>query len=470
MPANSTSAPSHLHVTADDDRRLTWTARWISFTTLALMSVTWRLWFDRGDFPQVPLVGDLRDTPTWLENGAAALSMLIFAAQACGPKWLTRRRALWAVHLVTLSLLFATNQHRLQPWAYHAWLTATVLALSATCRQLSWLRALLISVYIYAALGKLDATFLQGLGHQLMTAAAESFGLNPAGWSPALSLGLTILLPLGELLVGLLLIWPRSRPWGVVAGVILHGILVGLLGPWKLNHQPPVLLWNVGFAAQLITLFGRWPVRSPADQGSPASAGNTDLLANQDPAVAEPILPSDRDVGRPSWQRWLERACDFAASALVIAALILPLGENWQLWDHWLSWGLYAPRASRTELWILADDVDRLPASARRWAEATGDDEASWRRVRLDRWSLEVLHVPVYPQARFQLGVAAAVAERTGLDGPELQATLWTMADRRTGRRQQERLVGRQQLWQATRRFWWGARPAGEWPGSDGRP
>jgi len=76
----------------------------------------------------------------------------------------------------------------------------------------------------------------------------------------------------------------------------------------------------------------------------------------------------------------------------------------------------------------------------------------------MERWSLETLGVPIYPQARFQLGVAQAVAQR--LDDPEdARLELFSVARRQDGERQKQTCYGLNAMSAAESQFWLGSRP-----------
>ena len=62
------------------------------------------------------------------------------------------------------------------------------------------------------------------------------------------------------------------------------------------------------------------------------------------------------------------------------------------------------------------------------------------RPLRIDRWSLDALYVPIYPQDRFQVGVALSLARRFDLN--QIQVVIEGPADRWTGKRAIQRYVG----------------------------
>ena len=145
------------------------------------------------------------------------------------------------------------------------------------------------------------------------------------------------------------------------------------------------------------------------------------------------------------------------AKTVLVVALLLPLLERTGCWDHWLSWSLYAPHTSRVEIEVHEITIEALPASIRLFV-ATGDDDNRWHRVLIDRWSLEITGVPIYPQARFELGVAQSIAKKIASqsDGASdgIRVKVRSTADRWTGTRQEQWLQGSDEIDQAAEKYW----------------
>ena len=76
----------------------------------------------------------------------------------------------------------------------------------------------------------------------------------------------------------------------------------------------------------------------------------------------------------------------------------------------------------------------------------------------LDRWSIESVGVPNYPQSRFQLGVAIGLIQCHGLER-QARIRLRGVADRWTGRRANNFAAGKMQWEAAADRFWLNAYP-----------
>jgi hypothetical protein len=324
-------------------------------------------------------------------------------------------------------LLWLFDQHRLQPWAYQAALMAFVLATVPSCRALTLVRLLTVSIYVFSAISKLDYTFLHSLGPQFTQSLLDFVGASSANWTDSQRLAAALLFPLGELFIALLLAIPHTRRLGAVLAIVMHSLLLLVLGPLGMKQQPAVLIWNIEFIVLAWLLFGRKRI----------SQANL-------PAKAE-------DAARAT--NWLSHA----ATGILLFAVGFPLLEPRGWCDHWLAWGLYSPGASRAQVFVRPSDVESLP---RKWRQyiSPGQTETPWLRMRLDRWSLASLHAPLYPQARFQLGVALAVANALP-PGRDVRVELFSAAHRLTGEREQTSLQTRPQLEAALRDYWLNAMP-----------
>jgi hypothetical protein len=394
--------------------------------TAVLVGCTWRLWSGQQVFPQVPLVAAAVHLPRWIDglSGIVLLSSLLGgAALASRP---AARRSSLSVALLCLLTLWLTDQHRLQPWAYHFALAAWILAFFPAPNRLPWLRLLMVSVYVYSALSKFDARFLQTHGVLFLEAAVQLTGrqVDPA-MRESLAHG-ALLLPLGELGTGVLLAVRGLRPLGLVAAAVLHLTLITLLGPWGLDHRWGVLVWNVSFLTQVLLLF------RPA--GHRASTAG------------------------PLTQRWWQSDDRASRIALVpiLLALLLPLAEPLGLWDSWLSWGLYSTRAEKVEIYIAQDAVRHLPAPVRPYCDRA---DAVWVRLAMDRWSLETLQAPIYPHPRFELGVGLAVIECLPPTERRVMVVERSSPNRRTGLATSRHWDGDVQLGQLADRYRWNSQP-----------
>lgn len=423
---------------------------------LVLLLLSHRLWIasrpwgsDAGnwvvDFPRVPMISISSATAFWID--AVSLVALTVALAMV----LVRRESAvsWRPMLViaiAFAALFISNQHRLQPWAYQGWLYAIVFAGSAPRSVRRYRMLLAISIYVYSAVGKLDQQFYKTVGPSFVRTLLPFGDLDdPAvpGAPPSSDRlrswieSSVVLLPLAEVAIAMLLAIGKTRRMGGIAAIAMHLVLIGILGPLGLGHSPAVLVWNLFLAAQSWMLFVRG--------GQQQTAAETDLAIGAAP--------------RPLVAR-------LVVCAVVIAALSLPMlerlprGEVYGYWDHWLSWSLYSPHTSRVEVQVHESALAGLPEVVSRFSRL-GDEDDGWATILFDRWSLAELAVPVYPQARFQLGLAHEIAlqldsQKDGRAGKRgaIRIKIRGVADRKFGRREEVWAMGADGIAKQRERFW----------------
>lgn len=342
---------------------------------------------------------------------------------------------------VSFAALFISNQHRLQPWAYQSWLYAIVFAGVMPRSVRGYVTLLTISIYTYSALGKFDQQFLKTVGPGMIGTLLRLVGIEGGDganerlrwWTESA----VYLLPTAELAIAGMLVFSRTRRVGAVAAIAMHVSLVVILGPLGLGHSAAVLAWNLFLAVQAWMLFFR---------------ADSSILFNDCGDVADA-------VSRPP-------AARVAAGGVAIAALLLPMlerrpsGEVYGYWDHWLSWSLYSPHTSRVEIQVHETAMSSLPDVVEKFARA-GEEDDGWVTILIDRWSLAELSVPVYPQARFQLGLAHEIALQldSRKDGGvsrrgAIRIKIRGVADRRSGKREEVWAMGAGGIAKQRDRFW----------------
>jgi hypothetical protein len=347
---------------------------------------------------------------------------LIVAVAGAG---LARRWGSWyATGLGLLAWLVLNDQHRFQPWAYQYAMTGLFLAAMPGAEGLRLTRWWFVALYAYSGLSKLDASFCDELGPAFLRAAVAPLGLDPARWAAPWRVAAVLAMPVGEIGVAAALAYGRTRGLGRVGAVVLHGALVGILGPLGLGHSAIVLLWNAAMAVEVWVAFG--PGLGTGQGPAPGSAG---------------------------WWRGV------AVKAVFWAGVVLPLGERWGVFDAWPSHALYASHVERVVVMVHGSEVEKWPAEIRAHVlQGAGP----WRVLDLTGWSRQVRGTPVYSQNRAGLGLAEALTARYG--GRLVRAVALGPADRWTGRRNRAEAVGRDAIHALGDRYRLNARPAGTGP------
>ena len=406
----------------------------ISFFTLVLMGMTGPLWQAHTLFPQVPLMTMAISWPTWagwcaLGGMVASVATLLWLSQIGqqinSQAW---RQAASLTLFACYVLLVIINQQRLQPWAYQFVVGLLILScMSAEC-AIQWFRLLVISIYFYSALSKFDLTFLQTLGQQLLDGLLQAMHIAGHDWSWNTRLTIVAMFPLVELLTACGLACHKTRPAALVLSLILHTLLLLALGPLGLDHHRGVLGWNVYFIIQNIILFR--PLRE-SHKLTHHSKGNK--------------------------QKWMTVSGLIKSGSTLV--LIAPCLGWVGYFDHWPSWELYATHHDRLTLFITEAEIHRLPPSIRPFIDAPQTPHR-WCRVRMDRWSLETLKTPLYPQSRFHLGVAIALGEELLQSTPDLntdttiKVILEDNAHPFTGKRQSRECIGLVEVESLADKYW----------------
>ena len=419
---------------------------WSALCVMSLLGTSLGLWIEPSGFPSVPAFALLVETPWWVDRAifglllvllgtqfASSLVQLVAIKQPCDCWQLTNNACRWLLILLAL-VSVSLNQHRCQAWFYYFTLLQLVLLIPSSREAMHIARYLVISVYIYSALGKLDYQFAHTSGQDFLNAIAKLVFIDVHIWSASIRAAAALLLPLVELTVGVDLLFKKHLFATGLMACLFHLGLIACLGPWNLGHSWSVILWNVQFLGQAVILFV---------MAKPASTGQEDSLPSK----------TNRSISR------------VIAYALLSVAFVMPLGERWGVWDHWPSWALYAPHCSRAEVFVASHAWNSLPPGLLALMEK---DEANvgesgtelWQSVPISRWSLSDRGVPIYPQDRFQIGVALAVS-RCLSNEYQLRIVLLSSANRFTGEREWQEFVGVDSVEQLQADYWFNIYPRG---------
>ncbi|RCS46056.1 hypothetical protein DTL42_16335 [Bremerella cremea] len=398
---------------SDTDRAFFLYQRLVSLFLPILVGVTYLIWLPQQQFPAVPVLEVFCPVPGFVDLGLlGAILALSLGLLLTGPqfKWAA---AMWLALAFLLVFAFLLNQHRFQPWAYQFAVLALFFGLAppAIARRLaSWL---VLSIYFYSALSKLNPSFVNELGSDFLATLGNFVGLNliPIQLGPWKWFALAF--PAFEMLAFLLLLNRQTRKVGVVAACLMHVGLLLVLGPLGLNHSWGVLLWNVFFFVQAILLFW-FPVPTATPQ----------------PAC------------------WNVRL----AQAICGLVLLFPTLELIGLGDPWPSWGLYASHVGRTHCFLVRHAATKLPEDLQKYVAADSTNDL-FVPVELDQWSLRTTGAPMYPGERFAFAVGRSFVLKTNT-AKVAQFVLESPAGRFQEDRQTNKFSGETLAEQSRQRFW----------------
>ncbi len=406
------------------------TRRLIAVAGLVLMAATWKLWFAPESFPQVPLVQWVSWVPAWYDIllGALMAASLLMLFSFPRKEYLAQTATLVFVGGFWEAVI--VNQHHSQPWAYEFSLLLFVMAVFPASRSVPAMKVLIISIYWHSGWSKLDWSFLNTHGEQLLKVITDALGLQFSEASPLVRQLLVSLLPIGEIAVAVGLCFRKTQRPAVFYASIMHMMLLWILGPWGLDHQPGVLIWNGFFLLQNLVLF------------RPFSS-----------SVSESQI--EAELSETKGKRYL-------GIGVLAFAVMWPFLEPFGYCDHWPAWAVYASRPERVQIEIANHHLPDLPVEMQTFIRKDENSPENlqrflagntvWRKVEIEKWSLQTLHAPLYPQDRFQLGLAIWLAERYQLK-ENIRVIYQSPANRITGERTTRILNGRNAIQQAAMEF-----------------
>lgn len=422
---------------------------------LLLIAATFPLWFfvGQGDLPFVPLINLGISNADRLARVSTIGLIGGLIGIVVAPE---RLRLLWWLVAGSLLVSFLLDQHRLQPWAYQSAIYAVVFATLPPRRAQSWLIPLAASIYIYSSAGKFDYQFAHTVGQEFLDMLARPIGGLPEDWNQSHRARIALLFPAIEFLGGVGLLFRPTRRIAAVVVMLMHVVLLLILGPWGLGHSSGVLVWNIALLFQATFLFWYPAVRGsqsavrgsptphPADRRSPSySSHPLGAAAKRRPSVEQ------RRGQRPAPSFTLSI---LPVYGLVGCVLLAPLTERSGYWDHWTSWALYSPHNSRVDVQIHQSAIGDLPEPLRPLVKEDSDGD-HWHGFSLQRWSLTARKVPIYPQARYQLGLCQEIARRYQL-GEAIRLRQRSMSDRWTGERVERQWLGQREIQRALDQYW----------------
>ena len=392
---------------------------------IAMVLATAPLWFSShgtGDafefgFPAIPLFESSGDAKGILTGNIGAL-ILLNSVLLIGFLITKLRSATFVAGIVLLiSMLISVvfNQHCFLPWVYQSMLILLGTLALKQRDSFRFYRILLVSIYLFSAFSKFDYQFVHSTGLVMFKTLASIIGMDPTAWPETLQSICVLSFPTFEGLVGLGLLFKATRFVAMWGGIVMHLSLLLILGPWGLDNAASVLVWNMLFMVQLVLLY--WPVR--------------------DLSLAEWKVP-EQD---PSDLKTNKTGKSIVFQVMVVGLFLIPVLEKLNAVDHWPAWCLYGPRASRCKLFISEWKAEQLPNEFRKYLrEDKSSDFQVMKEFDMAAWSIDSKNVPIYPQDRFQVGVARFLVKKLELERA-FKIEIHSTSDWWTGRRKITKLT-----------------------------
>lgn len=320
---------------------------------VATKCLTIRLWTGERNFPLAPVWEKLSAVPESVHFILFLLALTSMSKLFFKPE----RKGLVVIVLVTEILSCLLDQNRLQPWEYQfifllfIYLTVKPGSVWPVCL------ILLSGLYTYSGLHKQNPDFIQVVWKDMICHRYLQLTPSTSGqWFVQMS-GYTI--PQIELGAGLcLLAGERIRQQALSVLIAMHLVILIIIGPLGINHNPSVWPWNLVMMGSLLLL----------KYGS-ARPSNPEEMSTAPAYIV--------------WAFWI----------------LLPALSFVGLWDQYLSGNLYSGKLPRLSICIgdssQARDMRKFFAPEPTRIGCRGEAAIS-----VQQWALREIGVPPYPEKR----------------------------------------------------------------------
>lgn len=390
--------------------------RLIALALMAHIALSWRLWYAGMErtFPLLPLWGEAH-LPAELWGSTSVAVQQISEALLLGVwvltlvlslVWPNDRRLLLGSMLALLAFV-VQDLNRLQPWTYFYWLAWGILFFERK-NPAATLRLLVAGVYVWGGLHKLTPYFVEDNFPWFCEAFAWT---KPLGQYPELGYAVAV----GEALLGVGLMWERSRPFIRYLAVGFHAFIVLALSPLGLGWNAVVLPWNVAMAGMV------WVLGAPSQTGRagiwPGKFGHYEKREKHPTFNVFRARPNKfgRYGGGSLW--WMRSRTSLVVVGLVWLSPALNL-IGW--WPEAFSWKMYSNTQPEAGFYVWTEAL--LPPSRRSIWEQYAQEETG--RLLFDDWAMAELHVPMFNHRHTQRQLALYLCE--GIVGA-CEAGLWRL-------------------------------------------
>ncbi|NUO00304.1 MAG: hypothetical protein HUU01_06770 [Saprospiraceae bacterium] len=321
------------------------------------------LWHGQRLFPLAPMIPGLSPLPAPVDYALVGLLLVALLLN------LLRLKPLFTMILLGMvALLVFFDQMRLQPWVFIYFLVLIPFALTDLQTEknraqyspvlLNYVQVLLIGIYCWSGLHKFTASFIEIVHPYLLKSL---FRVPEGHWlleNPEWGYSAAVI----ELLVGLGLVFPKTRNLAVFGGIATHLLIIAWLSPLGGNSNYVVIPWNVAMIGLvLLSCYGQknrllvWPGEHPG--------------------------------------------LKLATPALAVLVWLMPALNLVDKWDAYLSFNLYSERISHMFVGLRGKALQQADSRLSAYY-VEGNLIEEGKVIDMTDWAYKELHVPVYPGGR----------------------------------------------------------------------
>ncbi|MFK7948091.1 MAG: hypothetical protein AB8G11_10890 [Saprospiraceae bacterium] len=255
--------------------------------------------------------------------------------------------------ILLVAILFLQDITRVQAWSYQYFLTFLVLLIDWNKpieKRLPTLQWILIFTYFWSGIQKFNPHYVEVVHPWLFSAFEWSKPFaeigNWAYWTAAF-----------ETLVGIGLIFQRTRKVAIITGLGMHFFILLMIGPWGEDWNSVVYPWNVVMMCLLVVLFFRKPINAEKE---------ITLLKKPNAAM-----------------QWF----------IIIVLGILPIFNIFTRFPETISMTMYNGATSELSVYF---DENETPSCIPNTATEAIYQTRNGYQISLDDWGVEELNVPIY--------------------------------------------------------------------------
>lgn len=255
--------------------------------------------------------------------------------------------------VLLIAILMLQDMTRVQAWSYQYLLTFLVLLLDWNKpieKSLPVLQWIMIFTYFWSGFQKFNPHYVEAVHPWLFSAFEWSKPFaeigNWAYWTAAF-----------ETLVGVGLIFQRTRKLAIIAGLGMHFFILLMIGPWGEDWNSVVYPWNIVMMCLLVVLFYR----------KPKNAEITPTLLK---------IPNTRT-------QWF----------IIVILGILPVFNIFTRFPETISMTMY--NGATSELSVYFDENETPDCIPKKAVEAIYQTR-NGNQLSLDDWGISELNVPIY--------------------------------------------------------------------------
>ena len=330
---------------------------------IRIMSVCWllqklisrKLWLTNRALPLLEFHPSLTHFPESLHLPLWIASMVFLSCLIVFPD----SRKLMTLLILTECLSCLPDQNRWQPWEYQFLTMLFIYRFSRKENEkaTAWLIILTAALYMWSGISKLNPMFAHNVWKQQILEAFLHLNVSTRSSIP---MTLTGYVPgLYETIAGIGLLFSSTRRFSAHLLLAMHLFILAFIGPLGMQHNIIVWPWNLAMMGILFLL------RDNAFQFQ----------------------------GKPFWKP--------GKFTIVLCVLwgVLPLLSYVNLWDRYLSARLYSGTTPRviicTSMAVQKTSAVNTPIQSDNSYPCKPE-----RMISLNKWALEELKVPVYPEER----------------------------------------------------------------------